>query len=102
MINKISKPFSGLKYLLAIFLAICIFSISINKTNAETVGFLNRCIGTTCYKNPNDVTISSDGSFFLVLDSGNSANQTFIKKVTYSNGQFNDTIGAILGSINPE
>lgn len=103
--DKIKKAVR-INLLLAIA-AVFVFLFSL-KSDAETIRkiYLNRsipfettlkfektsnladCIGSTCFKTPNDIAIASDGSFFLIVDSANFDDSTiYLRKVFFGTNQ---------------
>lgn len=90
------------KFILLLALCLVINSFILQASKAETVSLLSKCINGTCHKTPNAVVISSNGSSFIVLDSGNSTTNAFLRKVEFSSGTFIDKGLIDLGNINPE
>ena len=58
-----------------------------NKAYAETVSSLSQCFKDKCLTKPADVAISSDGAFFLVVDS---QVNNYVRKVAFTSGQIAD------------
>lgn len=90
------------KFILLLALCLVVNTFSLQASNAETITLLNKCLNGTCHKTPNSVAISSNGLFFIVLDSGDSKTNAFLRRVDFSSGSFVDKGIIDLGSINPE
>lgn len=92
--NTYRKKIVRLNLILAISLLSCfIFANNLRAETVETI-FLNKnlrfekieappsCIGKVCFKRPNDIAVSSDGSFIVVVDSGKPDDPTiYLRKI---------------------
>ncbi len=99
--NKNTNKFHK-KFILLLALCLIVSALSFQNSFAESISYLDKCFNNTCFKSPNSVAISSDGSFILILDSGDSSTSAFIRKVEYRNGTFTNKEIVSLGRINPE
>src|SRR3989338_2823211 len=73
--------------------------LHINNTKIQKVlknqisSTLSGCTNQGCFKRPNDVVISNDGSFLIVVDSSNHEEEgIYLKKFTYTQKGFIDSI----------
>ena len=76
------------------------FSVLTIKAEAESVSSIEKCIEDVCLANPSDVAVSSDGSFIIVVDSGNLDNPNqYLRKINIS--QKGNTISEELIPLHP-
>ncbi len=67
-------------FFVIIFTCICLMFSS---SQSEEMTSIPQCVNSVCFSNPTDIAVSHDGSFFLVVNSGDSP---FLRKVSLLDG----------------
>lgn len=89
-----SRYFIFLLLLITLFLSLP----HINATKAETVDLLPKCTGTKCFSELTDLSVSNDGSFLLIIDSGA---EPYVQKVNIDFGMASSSSIIPLDDANP-
>ena len=66
-------------FAIVLILVVCLQHVS----KAETVNSIKDCNGQKCFSNVTDVSVSDDGSFFLIIDS---VVNPYVRKIDFSSG----------------